>query len=138
MISIGCSVAQDLASGPILPNTFIVVARGTCARVAKAIFGQQAGAAGVIMVNNSAAFPPYEGPITSDPDPPGPPLFGGFDYNVTIPFLGVPGGSNPSTSPAGVAARAADGGHVSETAASLTNPGFLALASFSSWGPATG
>src|SRR4029077_13038003 len=66
------------------------------------------------------------------------PLFGGFDYNVTIPFLGVPGGSNPSNSPAGVQLRAADGGHVSETAASLTNPGFLALASFSSWGPTTG
>ena len=93
VISLGCSVAADVADGPIAANTFIVVARGTCARVAKAIFGQQAGAAGVIMVNNSAAFPPFEGPITSDPDPPGPPLFGGFDYNVTIPFLGVPGGS---------------------------------------------
>ena len=138
VISIGCSVAQDQASGPIAPNTFIVVARGTCARVAKAIFGQQAGAAGVIMVNNSSAFPPYEGKITSDPDPAGPPLFGGFDYTVTIPFLGVPGGATPSTSPAGVQLRAADGGSLTETAASITNPGYLALASFSSWGPATG
>ena len=49
-------------------GTILVVARGTCARVAKAIYAQQAGAQGVIMVNNSSAFPPYEGPITSNPD----------------------------------------------------------------------
>ncbi len=78
------------------PNTFIVVQRGTCARVAKAIFGQQAGAAGVIMINNAPGYPPYEGPITGDPDPPGPPLFGGFSYSVTIPFLGVPSGQGPT------------------------------------------
>ena len=68
VVSVGCSVAADTAAGPIAPNTFIVVARGTCARVAKAIFGQQAGAAGVIMINNAAGFPPYEGPITQDPN----------------------------------------------------------------------
>ena len=137
-ISLGCSVAQDTVGGPIPPNTFIVVARGTCARVAKAIFGQQAGAAGVIMVNNSTAFPPFEGPITNDPDPPGPPLFGGFNFTVTIPFLGVPGGSSPSASAAGVQLIAADGGKVAETATNLSNPTYLALASFSSFGPTTG
>jgi minor extracellular serine protease Vpr len=138
VISQGCSVAADQASGPIAPNTFIVVARGVCARVAKAIFGQQAGAAGVIMVNNAGSFPPYEGPITNDPDPPGPPLFGGFSYNVTIPFLGVQGGSNPSASAAALQLIAADGGKVSEAATQISNPAYLALASFSSAGPATG
>ena len=38
------------------PNTMAVVNRGVCARVAKAIFGQQAGADAVVMVNNSDAL----------------------------------------------------------------------------------
>ena len=127
VVSLGCS-GQDPA---VPPNTFIVVARGTCARVAKAIFGQEAGAAGVIMINNATGFPPYEGPITSDPDAPGPPLFGGFAYSVTIPFLGVPSG-------AATQLIAADGGTLTETGSTIANPGFETLASFSSWGPATG
>ena len=49
-------------------NTIAVVNRGTCARVAKAIFGQQAGAAAVVMVNNDTSLPPVEGRITSNPD----------------------------------------------------------------------
>ena len=124
-ISFGCSAADD---GAVPANTFIVVERGGCARVAKAIFGQQAGAAGVIMVNYSAGFPPFEGPITGDPDPTGPPLFGGFAYTVTIPFLGVPGGDIPSESAAGAALIAADGGTLTESAATSANPGFEALA----------
>ncbi len=127
VISLGC-YGQD---PPIPASTFIVVRRGTCARVAKAIFGQQAGAAGVIMVNNAAGFPPYEGPITGDPDPSGPPLFGGFAYTVTIPFLGVPLGAASQLI-------AADGGTLTLTGSTIGNPGFGTLASFSSWGPATG
>ncbi len=138
IISNGCSVAQDTAAGPVAPNTILIVARGVCARVAKAIFAQQSHAASAIMVNNATGFPPYEGKITSDPDAPGPPLFGGFDYTVTIPYLGVQGGANPSTSAAGVQLRAADGGTLTMAPAAITNPGFLGLASFSSWGPATG
>ncbi len=134
VIGLGCSAASD---GAIPANTFIVVARGTCARVAKAIFGQQAGAAGVIMVNNSTDFPPYEGAITNDPDDPGPPLYGGFNYTVTIPFLGVQGDVNPSTSAAGAALIAADGGTLTEVGSTIANPGFETLASFSSFGPAT-
>jgi len=134
-ISFGCSAADD---GAVPLNTFIVVERGGCARVAKAIFGQQAGAAGVIMINNASGFPPFEGPITGDPDPPGPPLNGGFSYTVTIPFLGVPGGTVPSASAAGLALTAADGGSLTESGTTAVNPGFEALASFSSWGPATG
>jgi minor extracellular serine protease Vpr len=134
-ISLGCSVAADQASGPIPPNTYIVVARGTCARVAKAIFGQQAGAAGVIMVNNSSAFPPFEGKITNDPDPAGPPLFGGFNFTVTIPFLGVQGGSSPTASANGAKLLAADGGTVTLAPADIVNPGFSRAASFTSFGP---
>jgi subtilisin family serine protease len=127
VISLGC-FGQD---PPIPANTFIVVRRGSCARVAKAIFGQQAGAAGVIMVNSATGFPPYEGPITSDPDPAGPPLYGGFAYTVTIPFLGVPSGAASQLI-------AADGGTLTLTGSTIANPGFETLASFSSWGPATG
>jgi subtilisin family serine protease len=123
-ISLGCSPADDGA--PLPPNTFIVVQRGVCARAAKAIYGQQAGAAGVIMVNTDPGYPPYEGQITSNPDT-------GAPYTVTIPFLGVPGTSS-FTDPL----VAADGGTLTEVAETLTNPGYGGLASFSSWGPATG
>ena len=42
--------------------------RGTCARVARAIFGEQAGAAAVLMINNAPGLPPFEGHISSNPD----------------------------------------------------------------------
>jgi len=131
VISKGCSLAADGGANSLPANTFIVVRRATCARVAKAIYGQQAGAAGVIMVNNNPGLPPYEGPITSNPDT-------GLPYTVTIPFLGVAGGSNPSTSPNGVTLRAADGGSVSLAATTLANPNYKALASFTSYGPTKG
>jgi len=130
-ISLGCSPAADTAEGPIAANTIIVVARGTCGRVSKAIYGQEAGAAGVIMVNSSAGYPPFEGPITVNPDD-------GSHYTVTIPFLGVPGGPNPTASANGQALIAADTGSVSLSGTALANPGFESLASFSSWGPRTG
>ena len=61
----GCSVA---AFGEPLPaNTIAVVNRGTCARVAKAIFGQQAGAVAVIMVNNAADLPAARRPDHVEP-----------------------------------------------------------------------
>lgn len=121
-ISLGCSAAEDAAAGAV--GKFIVVQRGTCARVAKAIFGQQAGALGVIMVNTSNAFPPFEGKITSNPDT-------GEQYTVTIPFLGV-----KSTSAAALVA--ADGATLTLSAFDLANPTFKALADFSSFGPRTG
>ena len=70
--------------GTLRAGKIAVVNRGTCARVAKAIFGQQAGAAAVVMVNNATGLPPFEGPITSNPDT-------GEPFTVTIPFLGVRG-----------------------------------------------
>ena len=123
---LGCSVAAF--GGPLPPNTIAVVQRGVCARVAKAIFGQQAGAAAVIMVNNAAGLPPFEGPITSNPDD-------GSLFTVTIPFLGVAG------APANDGARlaAVDGQAVSVApAAPLANPTFRQFATFSSGGPRNG
>src|SRR6266699_3020580 len=127
--SLGCSVAAF--GGPLPPNTIAVVNRGTCARVAKAIFGQQAGAAAVVMVNNAASFPPFEGPITANPDD-------GVPFNVTIPFLGVKG---PFTNAASDGARlrlAADGTATTVAAALITNPNFTGFASFTSGGPRNG
>ncbi len=121
-MSLGCDPA-DYTSADVAGD-IVVVKRGTCARVARAIFGQQAGAAAVIMVNNADSLPPYEGPITSNPDD-------GTPYDVTIPFLGV-------KSSDAAALVAADGGSATLTDKALTNPGYLATASFSSAGPRSG
>lgn len=121
-ISLGCDPAEYTAAG--VAGDIVVVKRGTCARVARAIFGQQAGAAAVVMVNSDNTFPPYEGQITSNPD-------NGTPYTVTIPFLGV----RISDGPALVAA---DGATVTLTDTTLDNPGYLGLASFSSGGPRSG
>jgi minor extracellular serine protease Vpr len=71
--SLGCSVAaftfNNFTAGEIA-----VTHRGVCARVDRAIIGDSLGASAVIMVNNSASFPPYEGTIAG----------------VDIPFIGVP------------------------------------------------
>ena len=76
-VSLGCKPTPDpLISGPDdysrrqpdVAGKMVVVLRGTCARVAKAIYAQQAGAAAVIMINNANTLPPFEGPITSNPD----------------------------------------------------------------------
>ena len=75
--------------------------RGVCARVARAVFGQQAGAIAVIMVNNATTLPPFEGKITGNPDT-------GEVYEVTIPFLGVRGLPTTATSDGGKL-RASDG-----------------------------
>ena len=123
--SLGCDVASFTAAG-ITPggNQIAIVNRGTCARVAKAIFGQQAGAAAVVMVNNATSYPPYEGAITSNPDD-------GTPYTVTIPFLGVRSTDGP-------ALVAAAGKPLTLAAKPLANPGFKGYASFSSGGPRNG
>jgi minor extracellular serine protease Vpr len=127
--SLGCSVAAF--GGPLPPNTVAVVNRGVCARVAKAIFGQQAGAAVVVMVNNAAGFPPFEGPITANPDD-------GVPFNVTIPFLGVKGPATTASSDGAKLRAAANGTATTVAAASITNPNFTGFASFTSGGPRTG
>jgi len=122
-VSLGCNKAEYA----VAVNAIAVVQRGTCARVARAVFGQQAGAKAVIMINNSSAFPPFEGKITGNPDT-------GEKYEVTIPFLGVRGVLGPAATQDGddlILATTA----VSITAATVPNPTYQALTSFSSGGP---
>jgi minor extracellular serine protease Vpr len=121
-ISLGCD--PDEYKVPGVAGSLVVVQRGSCARVARAIFGQQAGAAAVLMVNNANTLPPYEGPITSNPDT-------GEAYTVTIPFFGV-------KSSDGAALVAADGGSVSLSNYTIPNPTYLAPADFTSAGPRSG
>jgi subtilisin family serine protease len=127
--SLGCSVADF--GGPLPPNTIAVVNRGVCARVAKAIFGQQAGAAAVVMVNTDGTLPPFEGKITSNPDD-------GTPYTVTIPFLGVAGPPTGTTSDGAKLRAEADGTPATVTPKLITNPNFEKFASFSSGGPRSG
>ncbi len=118
--SLGCST--DVFPNPMPANTLVIVNRGVCARVAKAIFGQMAGAAAVLMVNNANSLPPYEGAIFSNPDT-------GIPFTVTIPFFGTSLAN-------GAAVRASSS--ISAANAFIANPGFSAVASFSSAGPRIG
>ncbi|MEO7131563.1 MAG: S8 family serine peptidase, partial [Dermatophilaceae bacterium] len=66
--ALGCSKAAFTSNGIVAGrNQLAVTVRGTCARAARAVFGQEAGAAAVAMINNTSDFPPYEGPITENP-----------------------------------------------------------------------
>ncbi len=82
-VGLGCSVAEFQANGGVV-GKLAVVNRGTCGRVSKAIYGQMAGAAAVVQINNAASLPPYEGQIFQNPDT-------GAFFDVTIPFFGVVG-----------------------------------------------
>jgi minor extracellular serine protease Vpr len=122
--SLGCNVSDFTWDGVPVAGKMAVVNRGVCARVAKAIFGQQAGAGAVGMINNVAALPPFEGAIFSNPDT-------GIPFTVTIPFLGFTGPTNPPLV-------AANGGTATLTNTTLANTNFSGLASFTSGGPRTG
>jgi subtilisin family serine protease len=126
--SLGCSVA---AFGSLPANTMAVVNRGVCARVAKAIFGEQAGARVVVMVNNATTLPPFEGKITSNPDD-------GTPFVVTIPFLGVRGGAPVPPTSDGGKLQARDGMGATVTPVLIPNPNFAGFGDFSSGGPRTG
>lgn len=116
-ISLGCAAA-DYAG--VQAGDVVVTLRGVCARVDRAILGEAAGAAAVIMVNNANSLPPLEGPIPRE------------DGVVTIPFLGV-------RSSAGPALLARNGEAVTVTDAGvISNPAFRGLASFTSGGPRSG
>ncbi|MFJ6679737.1 S8 family serine peptidase [Microbacterium sp. NPDC091382] len=121
--ALGCA-ASDYTRAGVTPggNQIAVAERGTCARAAKAIFAQQAGAAAAVMVNSTNDLPPYEGAITENPDD-------GTPYEVTIPFLGVRSSSG---------AAFVDGAAVTITAKEIANPAFRGYASFSSSGPRSG
>jgi minor extracellular serine protease Vpr len=125
-VSLGCSVAAFQANGGVV-GKIAVVNRGTCARVAKAIFGQQAGAIAVVMINNSSGLPPYEGQIFQNPDD-------GVYYDVTIPFFGARGTTASSTSD-GTRLVQRDGLAISITTGTPQTSG---IASFSSGGPRNG
>jgi subtilisin family serine protease len=124
-VSLGCDPAEYTAAG--VAGKLVVVVRGTCGRVARAVYGQQAGAAAVAMINTSAGYPPLEGAITSNPDT-------GQKFNVTIPFLGIQGPS-PSTGDGAVLKAAATATLANTT---IANPSFRRFASFSSGGPRIG
>jgi minor extracellular serine protease Vpr len=111
-VSLGCNEAEWVDS--VVAGKLVVTLRGTCARVQRAQFGQKHGAAAVAMINSSAGYPPYEGPI------PG----------VKIPFLGV----LPTDAPTLTAASAAS----SFVANIITNPTYRTAAGFSSGGPRFG
>ncbi|CAN5756359.1 hypothetical protein BH23CHL7_BH23CHL7_09840 [soil metagenome] len=109
--SLGCTVA-DWTYNNFLPGQIAVTHRGVCARVDRAIIGDDLGASAVIMINTSAAYPPYEGPIEG----------------VDIPFLGVPSTDH-------VRFHADDGGSATiREAPALANPGYKWNATFSSGG----
>lgn len=124
-VSLGCDPAEYAAAG--VAGKLVVAVRGTCGRVARAVYGQQAGAAAVALINNAAGYPPFEGPITSNPDT-------GQKFNVTIPFLGIQGPS-PSTGD-GATLKAAATATLANT--TIANPSFRRFASFSSGGPRIG
>jgi minor extracellular serine protease Vpr len=118
-ISLGCDPAEYTAAG--VTGKLVVVVRGICARVAKAIYGQMAGAAAVAMINNGAGYPPFEGKITSNPDT-------GVAFNETIPFLGVLTSDEADLT-------GDNAGSATLAATSIPNPGFAVAVSFSSGGP---
>jgi minor extracellular serine protease Vpr len=123
-VSLGCNPAEYVTAG--VTGALVVTQRGTCARVARAIFGQQSGAAAVVMINNATTLPPFEGPITSNPDT-------GEQFTVTIPFFGVRGLAGSPTSD-GFALVQRDGLSIALTEGTPIRTG---LASFTSTGPHT-
>jgi minor extracellular serine protease Vpr len=123
-VSLGCNPAEYVNAG--VTGMLVVTQRGTCARVARAIFGQQAGAAAVVMINNATTLPPFEGPITSNPDT-------GEPFVVTIPFYGVRGLAASATSD-GFALVQRDGLSIALTEGTSIQTG---LAAFTSGGPRT-
>jgi subtilisin family serine protease len=127
-VSLGCDPAEYTSFPGGVAGKLVVTVRGTCARVARAIFGQKAGAAAVAMIDTSANFPPFEGEITSNPDT-------GEKFTVTIPFFGVRGVLGPAATADGDDLVAADGGSATLTAATVPNPGYQRFAGFTSNGP---
>lgn len=121
--ALGCSVEAYKKAGIAAGKKQLAVSvRGTCARAAKAIFAQQAGAAAALMINNVAELPPFEGIVKANPD-------SGAPFALTIPFLGVSSADATSF---------VKGAKVTMTATTIANPDFRAYASFTSSGPRSG
>lgn len=111
-ISLGCDESQYVDSQ--IAGRLVVTTRGVCARIVRAQYGQAHGAAGVVMINSSAGYPPFEGPVAG----------------VTIPFFGALASDAATLG----AATAAD----SFTANTVANSTYRTAASFSSQGPRFG
>jgi subtilisin family serine protease len=107
-ISLGCDPAEYAGTA----GTIVVTLRGVCDRVDRAEFGDAAGAVAVIMVNNAANYPPFEGDIAG----------------VDIPFLGALQADGP-------ALLALDGVTKTLSSTTIPNPGYQAPATFTSGGP---
>jgi minor extracellular serine protease Vpr len=122
-IGFGCDPADYAgAAGKIVITQRGTAEDPTCGRVQRAIFAENAGAVAAVLVNNAPGYPPIEGNIAN-------PSTG---HAVQIPFFGALSSDTGKF--------VAGGGHsgtlTHQTA--VPNPLFEALASFSSWGPATG
>ncbi|HTP45922.1 MAG TPA: S8 family serine peptidase, partial [Casimicrobiaceae bacterium] len=87
-VSLGCDPNEydPAKTGVPLTGKMVVTVRGTCARVFRAGAAQHFGAAAAAMINSSAGYPPYEGPIPGGAPTP---ADGNIYEPVTIPFFGV-------------------------------------------------
>ena len=136
-VSLGCNPSEYTNYPGGVSGKLVVTLRGTCARVARAIYGEQAGAAAVAMINTDAGYPVFEGQITSNPDT-------GVPFTVTIPFFGIRGvlGAAATADPDNLitadSPQGVPGGTVTLTNTFIPNPAFSSLASFTSGGPRTG
>ena len=106
-VGLGCDLADYAATA----GKIAVTTRGACDRVIRAIHATDAGALGVIFINNAGSLPPLEGVI------PG----------ANVPFVGVPAGDGALFTDGLVITL--DGG------APFANPDYQAFASFTSNGP---
>ena len=124
-VSLGCNESEYVNA--IITGKLVVTLRGSCARVLRAQYGFQHGAAAVALINNGPGYPSFEGDIAA--------LSG--NGNVTIPFFGVLQSdgaalSGPTGGPAPATAVA------TASAGLIANPAFALAASFSSGGPRYG
>ena len=136
-VSLGCNPNEySVATGGVdVTGKLVVTVRGNCARVYRAGAAHHFGAAGSAMINTSAGFPPYEGPIaggaptpvdgnTFEPVPQSFPFFGVLQSDTTT-LTGPTGGPAPANA-------------VATNTPNIPNPGFERIASFSSEGPRIG
>jgi len=134
-VSLGCNPAEydPTQGGTNVTGKLVVTVRGSCARVFRAGAAQHFGAAAAAMIDTSASsYPPFEGPIAGGAANPN---LGNIYEPVTIPFFGVLRSDTTAlTGPTGGPAPAT----ATATNATVTNPGFEAIASFSSGGPRYG
>jgi len=136
-VSLGCDPNEyDPAHGGAnVVGKLVVTMRGNCARVFRAGAAHHFGAAGAAMINTSAGFPPYEGPIPGGAPTP-------TDGNIyepvpqSFPFFGVL--QSDTTTLTGPTGGPAPANAVATNTPNIANPGFKKIASFSSAGPRIG